>query len=108
MSVLAFEISMLVSNFSEDELEPIPEEWLQPEAPTTRVFPCNEEECILKGIVFHSRSSLLEHRKAIHLGIKNYQCKYCDYSSAHKSNFIRHIKKLHGEHVGEEKEVRFD
>jgi hypothetical protein len=60
-------------------LEPIPDHLLAPEVPTTRVFPCLEEDCLQKGTTFHSRSALLEHNKGVHLGIKNYQCQVNGY-----------------------------
>ena len=56
---------------------------------SSNLFRC--EHCDYKAT---TKSSLQQHMKSIHDGVK-YSCKYCDYKATPKSNLQQHVKSLH-------------
>ena len=57
--------------------------------------------CTVCGTKFTRKDNLEEHVKAVHEGIKRFQCSHCEYMTAFRSNMKKHEISLHADTVSE-------
>jgi hypothetical protein len=57
-----------------------------------RRFKCDVQTC---GKVYKSKENLTLHIKNKHLGVRPYQCKFCEHTFSHRNGKIYHERKFH-------------
>ena len=58
----------------------------------TKAYPC--DAC---DKVFFHKDKFVGHKMTVHLKLRPFKCKHCEYSSAARSTIYRHCEKRHGQ-----------